>query len=106
MSNPPVFDGHNDALLKLPIEKRSLFERGKMGHLDLPRAAEGGFGGGLFACYVPSPRNEWSEEAAISYTADGYEISPPRRSPPTAPCERLSPRPPDSSASRRGREAG
>lgn len=76
MSNPPVFDGHNDALLKLPIEKRSLFERGKMGHLDLPRAAEGGFGGGLFACYVPSPRNEWSEEAAISYTAGGYEISP------------------------------
>lgn len=75
-TDPPVFDGHNDVLLKLPIEKRSFFERGEKGHLDLPRAAEGGFGGGFFACYVPSPRNEWSEEAAISYTTKGYEISP------------------------------
>ena len=75
-SNPPILDGHNDALLKLPIEKRSFFKRAEQSHLDLPRAQEGGFGGGLFACYVPSPRNEWSEEMAISYTEKGYEISP------------------------------
>jgi len=73
---PPIFDGHNDALLKLPLEDRSFFERGKRGHLDLPRAIEGGFGGGLFAVYVPNPRVEWSEEAAISYTTKGYEVSP------------------------------
>lgn len=74
--NPPIFDGHNDALLKLPIEKRSFFERGERGHLDLPRAVEGGFGGGFFALYVPNRREEWSEEAAISYTEGGYEVAP------------------------------
>lgn len=74
--SPPIFDGHNDALLKLPIEKRSFFEHGEQGHLDLPRALKGGFGGGFFACYVPSPRNEWSEEAAISFTGDGYDVAP------------------------------
>lgn len=74
--NPPIFDGHNDVLLKLPRQQRSFFEKSERGHLDLPRALEGGFGGGFFACYVPNPEEEWSEEAALSRTADGYEISP------------------------------
>ncbi|WP_346898893.1 dipeptidase [uncultured Roseibium sp.] len=55
----PVFDGHNDTLLKLEIEagtpkERSFFERTQQGHIDLPRAREGGFAGGLFAMFVPS----------------------------------------------------
>lgn len=55
----PVFDGHNDTLLKLEIEsrigkERSFFDRSRTGHLDLPRAREGGFSGGLFAMFVPS----------------------------------------------------
>lgn len=55
----PVFDGHNDTLLKLEIESRigknrSFFERSQTGHVDLPRAREGGFAGGLFAMFVPS----------------------------------------------------
>ncbi|PVB59762.1 peptidase [Labrenzia sp. 011] len=55
----PVFDGHNDTLLKLEIEQirgaeRSFFERTDNGHLDLPRAQEAGFAGGLFAMFVPS----------------------------------------------------
>jgi len=55
----PVFDGHNDTLLKLEIEaaagrERSFFERSRRGHMDLPRAWEGGFAGGLFAMFVPS----------------------------------------------------
>lgn len=53
----PVFDGHNDSLLKLyrprPGEERSFFARADHGHLDLPRAQAGGFAGGLFAVYVP-----------------------------------------------------
>ncbi|CAN5719097.1 dipeptidase [soil metagenome] len=79
MNLPPVFDGHNDVLLRLPLQERSFFERGSQGHLDLPRALEGGFGGGLFACYVPNPRKEWSEEDAITYTDQGYDISPAPR---------------------------
>ena len=52
----PIFDGHNDTLLRLyrkglPVE--AFFEHGEEGHLDLPRAREGGFAGGLFACFVP-----------------------------------------------------
>ncbi|NWF81024.1 MAG: dipeptidase [Chloroflexi bacterium] len=53
----PVFDGHNDSLLKLyrprPGEERSFFARADHGHLDLPRAQAGGLAGGLFAVYVP-----------------------------------------------------
>ena len=56
---PVVFDGHNDVLLKLggPDGRGpgAFFERGEEGHLDLPRAREGGFGGGLFAVWIPSP---------------------------------------------------
>ena len=63
-----VFDGHNDVISKLLDEERermrslgstgehsggrSFFERGDRGHIDLPRAHEGGFGGGLFSIYV------------------------------------------------------
>ena len=53
----PVFDGHNDTLvaLHLPGEDgpRSFFERSDRGHIDLPRALEGGFAGGFFAICVP-----------------------------------------------------
>src|SRR5215213_6756146 len=42
----PVFDGHNDTLLDLPLTGRSFFERSNQGHLDLPRAREGSLGGG------------------------------------------------------------
>jgi membrane dipeptidase len=51
----PVFDGHNDTLLDLPLTERSFFERSDRGHLDLPRAREGGLGGGFFAVFVPDP---------------------------------------------------
>ena len=57
---PVVFDGHNDVLLRLggPYGggPDAFFERGEKGHLDLPRAREGGFGGGFFAVWVPSPQ--------------------------------------------------
>lgn len=50
----PIFDGHNDVLLRLRSGQRTFFERSDQGHLDLPRAREGGLGGGLFALFVPS----------------------------------------------------
>ena len=54
-----IFDGHNDVLLALyrpqPDKMRSFFTQSVQGHIDLPRARAGGFGGGFFAVYVPSP---------------------------------------------------
>ena len=53
----PIFDGHNDVLLEVygapGHNRRSFFERGERGHLDLPRAREGGFAGGFFAVWIP-----------------------------------------------------
>ena len=56
----PVFDGHNDALLRLyrrdgANAPQAFLEGEDKGHLDLPKARQGGFAGGLFAVFVPSP---------------------------------------------------
>jgi membrane dipeptidase len=55
---PPVFDGHNDVLTRLMqaggLPAAESFITGRKGHLDLERARAGGFGGGLFAIWVPS----------------------------------------------------
>lgn len=70
----PIFDGHNDVLLKLHrSDERSFFERSDEGHLDLPRMREGGYAGGFFAVYVPS-REERSWEEDIVRTETGYEF--------------------------------
>ena len=79
MYGVPVFDGHNDALLKLVLprvgEERGFFERSDSGHLDLSRALEGGFGGGFFACYTPNPEDDgWTEESALVRTDEGYHV--------------------------------
>ncbi len=60
MTPLPVFDGHNDVLLRLRElgrpdgGVRAFLEGGAGGHLDLPRAREGGLFGGLFAAFTPS----------------------------------------------------
>lgn len=55
----PIFDGHNDLLLRLlldPANRESIWLTGEgKGHLDLPRMKAGGFVGGFFAIYLPSP---------------------------------------------------
>ena len=55
----PVFDGHNDFLLRLyqhPDQRDALWlTGGAEGHLDLPRMKQGGFAGGFFAIYIHSP---------------------------------------------------
>jgi membrane dipeptidase len=55
----PVFDGHNDILLRLlraPEKRAAIWLTGEgRGHLDLPRMKAGGFAGGFFAIYIPSP---------------------------------------------------
>ena len=77
---PLVFDGHNDTLLNLHLpergEGRSFFRRSDLGHIDLPRAREGEFGGGFFACYTPNPEDDgWNEESALTVRDGGYEVS-------------------------------
>lgn len=56
----PIFDGHNDVLLRLrrgagsdPVKR--FLDGEDTGHIDLPRARAGGLAGGLCAIYVPSP---------------------------------------------------
>jgi membrane dipeptidase len=53
----PVFDGHNDVVLRI-AEGRDFFAESDEGHLDLPRARRGGFAGGLFAVFVRGPEIE------------------------------------------------
>lgn len=55
----PVFDGHNDVLLRLFRKEKAGVEHDfldgdGLGQLDLPRMKQGGFGGGMFAIYIPS----------------------------------------------------
>ena len=76
----PIFDGHNDTLLRLDSsergEGRSFFVESKKGHIDLPRARRGGFGGGFFAIFAPdlSQANLMKENLIITET--GYEVRP------------------------------
>jgi membrane dipeptidase len=54
---PVIFDGHNDTVLSLDGTGRSFLERADQGHIDLPRAIEGGLGGGFFAIFIRDPQN-------------------------------------------------
>lgn len=56
----PVFDGHNDVLLRLrrsgKMPAYKAFLEGEVeGHIDLPKAKQGGLAGGLCAIFVPPP---------------------------------------------------
>src|SRR3954451_7427126 len=62
----PVFDGHNDTLLDLPLTGRSFFERSDQGHLDLPRAREGSLGGGFFAVFIRDPEIVMDRPAPVT----------------------------------------
>ncbi|WP_020181306.1 dipeptidase [Methylopila sp. M107] len=60
MTDFPVFDGHNDTLLRLWQRNdpdhgvEAFLGGGAGGHIDLPRARDGGLFGGLFAIFTPS----------------------------------------------------
>ena len=54
----PIFDGHNDTLLRLDMAQRagkplSFMDGDPSLHIDLPKAKKGHFAGGLFAIFVP-----------------------------------------------------
>ena len=72
----PVFDGHNDTLTQIRnasgAEQRSFLQRSDLGHIDLPRAREGGLGGGFFAIFTASPA--WVRTSRPMLDAQGVEI--------------------------------
>jgi membrane dipeptidase len=74
-----IFDGHNDILNKIyksghPLDSQAFLGSGP-GHLDLPRALEGGMVGGLFAVYPSNPPTLPSAEARTVLSDDGYEVT-------------------------------
>jgi membrane dipeptidase len=77
-----IFDGHNDVLLEMRAKGRSFLERTDKGHIDLPRAREGGLGGGFFAVWVPSVKEdptldpELAAQAAVAAFADERTMPP------------------------------
>jgi membrane dipeptidase len=69
-----IFDGHNDAVQHLAEYRaggRDFLSRGDDGHLDLPRAKQGGLVGGLFAMFGKPER---PPEGDLTKTATGYEV--------------------------------
>ncbi len=82
MSLIPVFDGHNDFLLRLlndPARRDAIWTEGDgTGHLDLPRMRKGGFAGGMFAIYIPSPRDDPAEALDASMDEPPYDLPLPR----------------------------
>lgn len=82
----PILDGHNDTLLQLYLAERGLerpfLHRTDAGHIDLPRAREGGLGGGFFAVFVPPGSVHGSTvtitpiDFDVTVTTDGYAVRP------------------------------
>lgn len=76
----PIFDGHNDVLFKLhyaqDADKVALFKKGAPPdwHIDLPRAKQGGFAGGMFAVFAPSPD---STDPCATHAASDFSIDEP-----------------------------
>jgi membrane dipeptidase len=94
VDNLQIFDGHNDVVSKLLESERAqarsiiamgtaaaprrFFERGAEGHIDLPRAREGGFAGGLFSIYVGADPQAPLPSGPILGENDGIKVSFPR----------------------------
>ena len=74
----PIIVGHQDTLLSLYIPERgkgrSFFERSDEGHIDLPRAREGGLAGGFFAIFVPGSTTNSFNRMTVVRTEKGYEV--------------------------------
>lgn len=77
----PVFDGHNDILLRLyraPERRAKIWLEGEgRGHLDLPRMKQGGFAGGFFAIYIPSPAPKAGPDFEQMMDNPPYEVPLP-----------------------------
>jgi membrane dipeptidase len=69
-----IFDGHNDSVQRLQEYRPDgidFLARSTDGHLDLPRAIDGGLVGGLFAMFV---RPEHQPVKDLTVTKNSYEV--------------------------------
>ncbi len=74
-----IFDGHNDVVSRLlRSRERDFFQRGSEGHIDLPRAREGGFAGGLFSIYVAADPQAAPPAGPVLGQHDGTDVRFPR----------------------------
>lgn len=77
----PVFDGHNDLLLRLhtsPGQRDAIWKgHARGGHLDLPRMKAGGFAGGFFAVYIPSAKAAGDVNFEALMDAPPYDLPLP-----------------------------
>ncbi len=77
----PVFDGHNDVLLRLMRGKiqpeKAFLEGDNIGHMDWPRMKQGGMFGGFFAVYVPSEDMGTDVDALMSNAQYDVPLPPP-----------------------------
>src|SRR5437764_4427719 len=80
LNSLPILDGHNDTLLHLYLSERgggrSFFTHSENGHIDLPRARQGGFAGGFFAIFSPDPTQAQPSKEDLIITDSGYERPP------------------------------
>lgn len=78
----PVFDGHNDFLLRLldnPQDRETTWLKGNgKGHLDLPRMQAGGFAGGFFAVYIPSHDEDDTTDYEALMNNPPYDLDLPK----------------------------
>jgi membrane dipeptidase len=91
----PIFDGHNDVISKLLDAERTqartaasvgenhhvrgFFERSDEGHIDLARAKDAGFAGGLFSIYVAADTQAEPPAGAVLGLYEGFPIRFPRQ---------------------------
>ncbi|MGH6923086.1 MAG: dipeptidase [Propylenella sp.] len=80
----PIFDGHNDVLLRLARKSEpdggvaSFLEGDGAGHLDLPRARAGGLAGGLFAVFIPSGERNGDLDTLMRTQEYDAPLPPPK----------------------------
>jgi membrane dipeptidase len=77
----PIFDGHNDVLLRLFDKhisgvERLFLEGEDEGQLDLPRAVRGGFAGGMFAIFVSS--SDAPDDLDDLMRGESYDVALPQ----------------------------
>lgn len=80
MTQFPIFDGHNDLLLRLlrgDVTAEGVASGLPDGHIDKPRAQQGGLGGGMFAIFVPSPGGASVSDDEMC--KDSYDIPLPEQ---------------------------
>ncbi len=78
---PPLFDGHNDLLSQLAAGKctQADIQHGyDFGHIDLPRAQKGGFGGGFFAIFTEDSEQGITDVLAAMQSPPYHLPMPPK----------------------------